>query len=109
MGGMRHEPGLKNPPLLDRAGECIGQLFSALKVIDDVTRSDLRRGITWPPGRWSVGHVADLRKGLEGVVLQYCSRVPSTRNFSGLITALVAAIKAALARHEQTTNDKVAA
>jgi hypothetical protein len=103
MGGMRHEPGLKNPPLLDRCGECVGQIFLAMRAIDDVTGSDLRRGVSWPPGRWSKGHVADLRKGLEGVVMQYCGRVPSARNFSGLIDALVTAIKkAALAQHEQT-------
>jgi hypothetical protein len=61
-----------------------------------------------PPGTWSRGHVADLRKSLEGVVQAYCSRLPppSERNFSGLISALVAAIKAA----EQTANaGKVAA
>jgi hypothetical protein len=102
MGGMRHEPGLKNPPLLDRCGECIGQIFLAMKAIDDVTRSDLRKGVVWPPGPWSKGHVADLRKVLERVVLQYCSpRLPSARNFSGLITALADSI---LKQHEQTDN-----
>jgi hypothetical protein len=104
MGGMRHEPGLKNPPLLDRCGECMTQLFLAAKAIDSCTGSDIRRGVSWPPGRWSKGHVADLRKGLEGVVMQYCGRVTSTRNFSGLIDALVGKLKSELAQHEQTTN-----
>jgi hypothetical protein len=110
MGGLRYEPGLKNPPMLDRAGECIGQLFLAAKAIDECTGSDLRRGVSWPSGTWSRGHVADLRKVLEGVVMQYCSRIPSARNFAGLITALVASVKAALAQHgEQTTISEVAA
>jgi hypothetical protein len=108
MGGMRHEPGLKNPPLLDAAGETIQQIFTAAKAIDDVTGSDLRRGVVWPPGNWSRGHVADLRKVLETTAQTYCGRVPSTRNFSGLITALVAAVKGAAAqpaRHEQANSE----
>jgi hypothetical protein len=106
MGGLRHEVGPKNPPLLDRCGECIGQIFLAMKAIDDVTRSDLRKGVVWPPGPWSKGHVADLRKVFERVVLQYCSpRLPSARNFAGLITALADSIKAALAQHEQTNRE----
>jgi hypothetical protein len=105
MGGLRHEPGLKNPPLLDRCGECIGQIFLAMRAIDDVAGSDLRKGVVWPPGSWSRGHVVDLRKRLETTVQQYCGHVPSTRNFSGLIIPLVAAIKAAMKQHdEQTTN-----
>lgn len=111
MGGLKYVPGLKDPPLLDRCGECITQLFLAAKAIDACTGSDVRRGVSWPPGNWSVGHVADLRKTLETTVQSYCGRLPppSTRNFSGLITALVAALKAAVAQHEQPDNGRVAA
>jgi hypothetical protein len=108
MGGLRYEPGLKDPPLLDRCGECITQLFLAAKAIDECTGSDLRRGVSWPPGRWSVGHVADLRKRLETTVQTYCGRLPppSECNFTGLIRALVTSIKAELARHEQTSTER---
>jgi hypothetical protein len=108
MGGMRHEVGPKNPPLLDRCGECISQLFLAMRAIDACTGSDLRRGVSWPPGTWSRGHVADLRKVLETTVQSYCSRVPSTRNFTGLIDALVASIKAAMKEHDEQTNREAA-
>jgi hypothetical protein len=105
MGGRKYVPGLANPPLLDAAGETIQQIFTSAKAIDECTGSDVRRGISWPPGRWSKGHVADLRKVLETTVQSYCSRVPGTRNFTGLIDALVTAIKAA----EQADNARVAA
>jgi hypothetical protein len=107
MGGKKYVPGPANPPLLDRAGECIGQIFTQLKAIDACTGSDVRRGVSWPPGSWSRGHVADLRKALEGAAQTYCGRLPppSERNFSGLIGVLVAGVKAALAQHEQTNRE----
>jgi hypothetical protein len=104
MGGRKYVPGLANPPLLDCCGECVGQIFISAKAIDECTGSDLRRGVSWPPGRWSKGHVADLRKVLETTVQSYCGRLPSTRNFAGLITALADSIKAAMKQREQTDN-----
>jgi hypothetical protein len=106
MGGRKYVPGLANPPLLDRAGELIGKICGELNALG------LDRGVKWPPRRWSVGHVADLRIELQKMVQAYCGRLPppSACNFAGLIGVLVAGVKAAAPQHdEQTTNNKVAA
>ena len=105
-GGLRYDPGPADPPLLDRAGETIGRIVTQLRAIDLCMGSDLCRDVSWPLRRWSVGHAMDFRQDVQAL-LSSLGRLPrpSECDFTGLIGALAARIKATIVQYERTNNN----
>jgi hypothetical protein len=100
-GGFIHNVGPKDPQLFVKAGTLIREIVGELKALG------LDRAVSWPPRRFELMHVGDLRIELQKMAQAYCGRIPppSECNFTGLIGALAAHIKAAMAQYEQTNRE----
>jgi hypothetical protein len=103
-GGFRREPGLKNPPLLDKVGNLVVEITRELKALK------LDRGV-WLPGNFALMHIDDFRSELEKLAQTYRHGPPvRAHNFVELISNWSASVKAAMKQHdEQTDNARVAA
>jgi hypothetical protein len=102
-GGFRRVVGPKNPGLYGKSGTLVTEITKELKALG------LDRA-TWLPGRFELAHIDDFRIELEKLVSAYRHGPPvRARNFVHLIGDWSASVRAALAQHEQTTNNKVAA
>jgi hypothetical protein len=102
-GGYRREVGLKNPPLLDKVGNLVGEVTRELKALE------LDRGV-WLRGNFALMHIDDFRHELEKLVSAYRDGPPvRAHNFVELISNWSASVKAAMKQREQTDNARVAA
>jgi hypothetical protein len=102
-GGFRREPGLKNPPLLDKVGNLVVEITRALKALK------LDRAV-WLPGNFALMHIDDFRSELEKLAQTYRHGPPvRAHNFVELVASWSTSVKAAIKAAEQTDNARVAA